>query len=160
MGRGSTSTSGQALASTPPHSADMARAERFELPLTILETAILPLDDTPIFGGRSGIRTHGGLPLTIFPRWCHRPLGHPSINTRSYPQLPWRRLPKLNPISRPSSSLWSSAPRREPAFIWGEGRESNSQLPEPQSGVLPIELPTPNNDQLPRETGRACASHP
>ena len=40
------------------------------------------------YGGRSGIRTHGRLPFTTFPRWRHRPLGHSSILLFStYPRL-------------------------------------------------------------------------
>ena len=56
----------------------------------------------------------------------------------------WRKGWDLNPrrcYPRHLSKMVPSATR--PFFHWGEGRESNSQLLEPQSRVLPIELPTP-----------------
>ena len=44
----------------------MARAEGLEPPLTILETAILPLDDTPILEEEVGFEPTEGFPSPPF----------------------------------------------------------------------------------------------
>ena len=73
-----------AAAVQPSYSIKMARALGLEPRTTVLETAMLPITPDPHMGRVAGIRTHGGLPLTTFPGWHLRPLGHPSIKSFTF----------------------------------------------------------------------------